>query len=212
MIDFSGESASIAFWRHRAARLGSLAVLNIRYAHANLDTITARQAWRIFPSLISLLEPSDKIVLDLGCGAGRFTTDLALRTNGRAIGVDIIPQLLRIAPLHANVEYRLMQEGAIPLDDCSVDIIFCCLVLGGITDRKVLGETIMEIDRVLRRGGLLFIVENTSNMPSVPHWIFRSVREYQRLFDFINLRHLRNYCELDERISILAGRKLPASI
>jgi hypothetical protein len=53
----------------------------------------------------------------------------------------------------------------------------------------------------------LFLAENTEERPDLEYWQFRSVREYQKLLSFAGLEHKGDYYDLDERISILAGRK-----
>jgi ubiquinone/menaquinone biosynthesis C-methylase UbiE len=207
MIAFSAKSAAFSFWRRRAARYGSRAVVNITCVHHDLSELTTRHSQIVFPVFSSLVRPSDKIVLDYGCGAGRFTAELARIVQGRVIAMDIMQSLLDLAPPARDVEYQLMSEGQIPLEDHTVDIVWCFGVLGGIVERKMLGETIMEFERVLRPGGLVFLIENTSDKPSATHWLFRSFREHQRLIDFVNLEHLGDYREAGERMSIMAGRK-----
>jgi hypothetical protein len=104
------------------------------------------------------------------------------------------------------VEYLLSDGRRIPLAGGSVDIAWVCLVLGGLPDAS-LAEARSELDRVLRTGGLLFVVENTSDRPTSLHWAYRSVAAYQKLLAFAPLAHLHDYYDLGERISIMAGRK-----
>lgn len=59
---------------------------------------------------------------------------------------------------------------------------------------------------MLRRGGLLFLVENTTSGTGAPHWKYRSVETYRGLCDFAALKHLDDYRDLGETISLLAGR------
>jgi len=100
-----------------------------------------------------------------------------------------------------------MKEGVIPVEDESMDVVWICLVLGGIIDDSVLRFTIDEINRVLKKDGLVFLVENTSEKKDGDYWKFRSVQTYQKLFSFVELRHLSDYFDLGERISIMTGRK-----
>ena len=99
-----------------------------------------------------------------------------------------------------------MKEGLIPYDDSHFDVIWICLVLGGVTDRGMLKITIDEIRRTLRPGGLIFLVENTTGKISGSRWKFRSIRDYKRLFKFIELQRLDSYIDCGETISIMAGR------
>jgi ubiquinone/menaquinone biosynthesis C-methylase UbiE len=172
-----------------------------------VEDITQRQQATIFPYFTGALRGDERIALDFGCGPGRFTGRLAEAIHGRAIGVDPIRTLIELAPRRPDVDYLVSDGRGIPLTDASVDVAWVCLVLGGLPDAQ-LPETISELRRVLRPGGLLFLVENTSAKEDFPHWTFRSVRAYRRLLPFAPLAHLHDYDDLGERISILAGRKV----
>jgi ubiquinone/menaquinone biosynthesis C-methylase UbiE len=115
--------------------------------------------------------------------------------------------LLDLAPHTENVLFKQMKNGHIHLPDDSVDVVWCCLVLGGIKGHA-LSKCVNEICRVLRPRGLLFLIENTAEKPNSPSstWVFRSVREYQSMFSLVNLVHLHDYYDVGERISVLAGR------
>jgi hypothetical protein len=113
---------------------------------------------------------------------------------------------LDLAPRHKRVEYRLMWPGKIPVATASIDLVWICLVLGGLQG-KVLTSTLREIDRVLKPDGLTFLVENTTSIASSGFWTFRSIGEYRVILPGISLQHLGDYVDLGERISIFAGRK-----
>ncbi|HYE58234.1 MAG TPA: methyltransferase domain-containing protein, partial [Rhodothermales bacterium] len=155
----------------------------------------------------SRLGGDERTVLDFGCGVGRFTVDLAGLVGGRAIGVDPTQALLDAAPHAENVEYHWIPNGRLPLPDASVDVVWICIVLTCITDPGALQAAITEIRRVLRERGLVFLVENTSAKPDLPHVAFRSVEAYRALFDFAPLRHETDYEDLGERIAVMTGRK-----
>jgi SAM-dependent methyltransferase len=122
------------------------------------------------------------------------------------IGVDPVMTLLKLAPKSELVSYKRLRGGVIPLVTATVDVIWCCLVLGGMMD-KDLRMASTEFERVLRPDGLLFLVENTSNKTSGERWTFRSVSDYCSLFPTIGLSHLHDYSDLGERISVISGRK-----
>ncbi len=196
----------VSYWESRVKSYGKRAVLNLNHRQDEYDAITDFQRKEILPYLQRILLKSDKVVLDLGCGPGRFTSELASISGGRAIEVDPVSTLIAMAPTTPNVEYRVMREGVIPLSGESVDVVWSCLVLGGIAG-VTLSNTIAEIRRILKKGGLLFLVENTSPLPSGMHWIFRQYNDYKDIFPFVNLAHLHDYFDLGERISVMAGRK-----
>jgi ubiquinone/menaquinone biosynthesis C-methylase UbiE len=198
-------TGSPAYWERRARRHGRRSVLHISHTDAEYEQLTRWQESILFPLLKAQLNGTERVVLDFGCGPGRFTSGLAHLVGGRAIGVDPIAALLELAPADPQVEYKLLRHGRIPLTDHSVDIVWICLVLGVIRGRK-LHDTLQELRRVVAPGGLVFLVENTSAKRSLKHIEFRCVAEYAKLVDFAQLRHLHDYQDLGETISVLAGR------
>jgi SAM-dependent methyltransferase len=195
------------YWQKRAKRYGKRAVLNLAHSNAEFEIVTTLQRQEIFPYFLKMLRGNERLILDLGCGPGRFTQELAVITQAKAIGVDPIPEFLKMAPKSQEVEYRLMKENIIPLPSCSVDIAWVCLVLGGLSG-SVLDRIVVEIKRVLKPDGLIFLVENTSLKPDVEHWKFRNFANYQLLFSEFSLQHLHDYIDLDEKISIMAARRI----
>jgi SAM-dependent methyltransferase len=181
-------------------------VLNLGHGDDEFDAVTEVQRRELMPRLAALLDGKERLALDLGCGPGRFCRDLQQAIGGRVVGVDVADELLALAPSAPAVEYRRMSEGRIPLEDGAADLVWSCLTLGGIVE-PVLGRTVAEVARVLSPSGLLFLVENTADRVDAPHWAFRSLEAYCALFPFVALRHLGDYDDLGERISILAGRR-----
>ena len=202
-----GFAGGIPYWEERARKHGVRSVLNIRHTPEEVEAETRRQKEILFPLLAAELRPEDRTLLDFGSGPGRFSPGLAELTGGRVVGVDPIRHLLELAPAHPRVEYRCMPEGGIPLEDASVDVVWSCLVLTTITGSAVLRATVAEVERVLRPGGLLFVVENTSRGKNRPHLRFRPEEEYLRMFPAVPLRRVGEYQDLGERISVMAGRK-----
>jgi SAM-dependent methyltransferase len=194
------------YWERRARQFGARSVLNLGHGEGDYQAVTEAQKRELFPHLAGSLRGDERLVVDVGCGPGRFTRDLAGLTGGRAIGLDIVQAYLDMAPRDPRVEYRSMREGVVDLPDGCADVVWVCLVLGGI-EGPILSRTSAEVIRVLRPGGLLFLVENTSSMPDAEHWAFRSAAEYRAMFPSVGLEHLHDYVDLGERISVLAGRK-----
>jgi arsenite methyltransferase len=105
------------------------------------------------------LRPGE-IVLDLGCGGG-IDTLLAARAvapGGRAIGLDMLAEMLDVAARHAaeadltNVEWLRGDLEDIPLPDASVDVALSNGVVN-LSPRK--SRVFAEVHRVLRPGGRL---------------------------------------------------------
>lgn len=103
-----------------------------------------------------------QVVLDLGSGAGFdiFIAAKKVGPNGRAIGVDMTPEMLDKARRNinsfrqktqlANVEFRLGEIEHLPVADGSVDVVISNCVINLSADKS---QVWREIARVLRPGG-----------------------------------------------------------
>jgi SAM-dependent methyltransferase len=199
-------ATGVEYWRLRAQRLGSFGVLNCSHKRKHEARVTERQRAILLPLLQAELSGSEKVAVDIGCGPGRFTPEIASLLGGHAIGLDPIAEFLTLARQAPNVDYRLMSPGELPLPSDCADVVWLCLVLGGILDRTVLDRTVAEAERVLKPNGLVFLVENTSRKPDGLHWAFRSAEYYDALFSSVRLSVKAHYDDLGETISVLCGR------
>jgi 2-polyprenyl-6-hydroxyphenyl methylase / 3-demethylubiquinone-9 3-methyltransferase len=100
-------------------------------------------------------DPAGQTVVDIGCGGGLFTEELA-RRGMHAIGVDPADASLQAARHHAlqsglDIDYRSGAGEHLPLEDASVDMAVCVDVLEHVED---IGVVLRETARVLRPGGL----------------------------------------------------------
>lgn len=195
------------YWETRALSHGVRSVLDLRHPDAEVDSVTTAQASILFPLLRKCLVASDRRLLDFGCGPGRFTPQLAELIGGTAVGMDPVAHYLELAPGTSGVEYRAIEHQRIPAPDASFDVVWICVVLGGIVSTRELKRAVREIERVLAPGGLVFMVENTSEIPDGYYWKYRTAEAYRRLFRGVNLSTISEYIDIDQRMSVLAGRK-----
>lgn len=109
------------------------------------------------PTAVADLHPGE-VVLDLGSGAGADVLISARRVapGGRAIGVDMTPEMLMLARANAaaagvdNVEFLEGYLEDLPLPDGSVDVVLSNCVINLAADKHIV---LREAARVLRAGG-----------------------------------------------------------
>ena len=113
------------------------------------------------PTAIADLAPGE-VVLDLGSGGGIdcFLAARQVGPEGRVIGLDMTPDMIRLARRNAkkmgveNVDFRYGEMEEIPLPDRSVDVIISNCVINLSPDKDaVFGEAF----RVLRSGGRMSV-------------------------------------------------------
>jgi SAM-dependent methyltransferase len=126
-------------------------------------------------------------VLDLGCGTGRFVA--AMRDAGAdPVGVEIAEAALERARRNApGADLRLLAaDGAIPLEDASVDLVWCSEVIEHVPDTAAL---LSEARRVLRTGGRLLL---TTPSHDLPRRALIALARFERHFDPLG-QHVRFY-------------------
>ncbi len=94
-------------------------------------------------------------VLDVGCGEGAFTAELA-RAGAHAVGIDVAEEPLRRArAAHPELDLRLVDaDGGWDLPDASFDAVWAGETIEHVLDTAV---WLSEVRRVLRSGGALLL-------------------------------------------------------
>jgi ubiquinone/menaquinone biosynthesis C-methylase UbiE len=114
-------------------------------------------------------------VLDVGCGSGAVTRDIAKRvgSQGLAAGLDPSPALLSIARklaqeagLGDRVEFREGNALRLPFPEASFDAVVCATVLSHVPKGE---SAIPELTRVLRPGGRLGVFDFDADMTLLTH-------------------------------------------
>ena len=113
------------------------------------------------PTAFASLKPGETVV-DLGCGGGLdvFLAAKRVGPNGKAIGIDMTPEMLDLARRNAakadggkpigNVEFHQATIDKLPLPDASVDCVISNCVINLAPDKQAVFR---EIVRVLKPGG-----------------------------------------------------------
>ncbi|MEJ3404028.1 methyltransferase domain-containing protein [Rathayibacter sp. YIM 133350] len=135
-----------------------------QYMHGHHESVLRSHTWRTVENSAAYLVPHlspGLDVLDLGCGPGTITVDLARRVApGRVIGVDASAEIVEHAAGYgvssgvANVQFQTADAYALPFDDASFDVVHAHQVLQHLS-RPV--EALREALRVLKPGGVLAV-------------------------------------------------------
>jgi arsenite methyltransferase len=126
-----------------------------------------------------------QVVLDLGSGAG-FDCFLAARVvgkTGRVIGVDMTQEMLSKARENAqkngftNVEFRLGEIEALPVEDNSIDVIISNCVINLSPEKQ---RVFNEAFRALKSSGRLAVADMVATAPLADHIKEDSSRSFIR--------------------------------
>ena len=128
------------------------------------------------PTALAALKPGE-VVLDLGSGGGLdiFIAGRKVGPRGRAIGVDMTPEMLAKARRNIakyqkrtgldNVEFRLGEIEHLPVADNSVDVVISNCVINLSPDKP---QVWREMARVLKPGGRVAVSDLALLRPLPP--------------------------------------------
>ena len=130
------------------------------YTHGHQEAVLRAHRWRTAQNsaayLLPLLRP-DLRLLDVGCGPGTLTVDLARRVApGRVVGVDLVGSVIEEASAHAreagvvNVSFLAGDFREVGLEDRSFDVVHAHQVLQHLRDPV---GALSAMTRLVRPGG-----------------------------------------------------------
>ncbi|HEX9259093.1 MAG TPA: methyltransferase domain-containing protein, partial [Acidimicrobiales bacterium] len=134
------------------------------YSHGHHDSVLRSHRWRTVENsaayLLAELRSADR-VLDVGCGPGTITLDLARRVaDGFVVGIDasadVVTQAeqLRLDQRVENAAFFVGDAYHLEVDAGSFDVVHAHQVLQHLTDPV---EALVEWRRALRSRGLLAV-------------------------------------------------------
>ncbi len=153
-------------------------------------------------------------VLDLGSGAGFdcFLASKIVGPEGRVIGVDMTDEMVARAKANANnggysnVEFRLGEIEALPVEDNTVDVIISNCVINLVPDKK---KAFQEAFRVLKPGGRL-MVSDIVLLKGLPQFVKQSIKAYvgcvagalqkDKYLDAIKSAGFKDVCVMQESV------------
>lgn len=139
------------------------------YTTDHSASVLRTHSWRTAANSAAYLLPHirpDMKILDVGCGPGSITTDLArLVPQGHATGVEYVSDPLEEARALAaakgitNVSFEIGDIHRLPFEDDSFDVVHAHQVLQHISDPV---KALQEMRRVAKVGGLVACRESAS--------------------------------------------------
>ncbi|CCG23311.1 hypothetical protein CORT_0D04710 [Candida orthopsilosis Co 90-125] len=180
----------------------------VYYSKGFKKSVSDTHAWRTVDNstkfITTVLKPDFK-VLDVGCGPGSITVDLAknyLNENGSVVGVEPTQELIdtaneyknTVAPSLNNVKFQAGSIYELPFDDNSFDLVFAHQVIIHLQDPV---KGLQELARVAKPDG--YVAVKDADLES----IIASPEKYQLLRDYF-VEKAKNAISTDTK----AGRTL----
>jgi ubiquinone/menaquinone biosynthesis C-methylase UbiE len=143
-----------------------------------LENAAADRSGRIEAAMRSVRDWSGATVLDVGCGTGYHLPRWAAQAS-RVIGVEPHGDLVALAARRTrNLSHvRVLQASAqrIPLPDAHVDVVHArwAYFFGPGCE-----PGLREIERLVRRGGAAFVIDNDATRSTFGAWFRRALPAY----------------------------------
>lgn len=197
-------------WAHRYDLLTSLILLG------------KEQSLRMMTVEMAAIQPGYK-VLDVGCGTGNLTLAANTRVgaDGEVHGIDPAPEMIEVARSKAvksgvDVDFRVDLIEKIPFPGEYFDIVLSSLMIHHLPD-DLKRQGFVEIKRVLKPGGRLFVVDVEPPTGRLARFLFAhvlshdmmrvNVREYVPMLEEAGFTQVETGKTNFRFISFVRGRK-----
>lgn len=133
------------------------------YSHGHHESVVRSHSWRTVDNSAAYLAPhleKGQRILDVGCGPGSITADLAriVGPTGQVLGIDRSDDVIAMATdalaPHPHAEARVGDIYALDLDDDAFDVVHAHQVLQHLSDPVA---ALREMRRVCRPGGIVAV-------------------------------------------------------
>ena len=155
------------------------------YTHGHHESVLRSHRWRTAENSAAYLLPhlkSGLTLLDLGCGPGTITADLATRiTPGRVTACEVKDSALDLARQEiarrglTNVDFAVGDAHALDFPDDTFDVVHAHQVLQHLEDPVV---ALREMRRVTKPGGLIAVRDSDyaaftwfPQLPELDEWL-----------------------------------------
>ena len=155
------------------------------YTHGHHESVLRSHRWRTAENSAAYLLPhlkSGVTLLDLGCGPGTITADLATRiTPGRVTACEVKDSALDLARAEiarrglTNVDFAVGDAHALDFPDDTFDVVHAHQVLQHLEDPVV---ALREMRRVTKPGGLIAVRDSDyaaftwfPQLPELDEWL-----------------------------------------
>lgn len=180
---------------------------------SSYDLIDEGMFWK------SLAVEPGMTVLDLACGAGRYTLPLAERTGeeGRVISVDLWAEGIEKLAAQArasglkNIEGHVADAGkGLPISDGAVDLCLMATVLHDFVADDIDLAVLKEVARVLKPDGVAAVVEfnKQDGPPGPPKAVRLSLMETSARLQRFGMIRFGAVVELGKHLYMVQFRRL----
>ncbi|KAJ5184176.1 hypothetical protein N7492_001792 [Penicillium capsulatum] len=165
------------------------------YTHGHHASVLRTHGWRTASNSLAFLLPHikpDMEILDIGCGPGTITVDLATYVpRGHITGLEnvhaVLSQGRKLAEERGvtNIDFVVGDGNGLAYEDNSFDVVFCHQVLQHVADPVGM---LREMKRVAKVGGIVAAWESDYG---VFNWYpeVAGLREWQALYDKVARRN-----------------------
>jgi SAM-dependent methyltransferase len=149
------------------------------YTHGHHESVLRSHSWRTAENSASYLLPHlrpELTLLDVGCGPGTITADLAGRVS-RVIAIDSAAEAVEAAQqtAPANVAFQVGDVHRLNFADASFDVVHAHQVLQHVADPV---RALREMRRVCRPGGIVAVRDSDyrafawyPELPELDDWL-----------------------------------------